>query len=150
MDREATAIWEGGFEDGKGVISSQSNNLDKVLYTKVSRFETGRGTNPEELLAAAHAACFNMALSFELGKRGMKPSQLETKATISLERVGDGFSITRSRLVVVGYVPGAEKGEFEAAVKAAEKGCPVSKLYKTEITVSPTLINYAPGVSGNY
>jgi osmotically inducible protein OsmC len=139
MQRKASAVWQGGLKGGKGVISTDSGVLKQTQYSFSTRFENGVGTNPEELLAAAHAGCFTMALSAQLERAGLTATRLETAATISLEKVGDGFSITRSHLDLVALVPGADKPRFEAAVKAAETGCPVSKLFKAEITVNARL-----------
>ncbi|HVS89641.1 MAG TPA: OsmC family protein [Candidatus Acidoferrum sp.] len=139
MQRKATAVWSGGLKDGKGSLTTDSGVLKQTQYSFSARFENGTGTNPEELLAAAHAGCFTMALSAQLGGAGMTAQKLETTATISLEKVGDGFTITKSHLDLVANIPGADKGKFDAAVKAAETGCPVSKLFKTEITVSARL-----------
>ena len=140
MQRKASAVWQGDLKGGKGSISTDSGTLKNTQYSFSTRFENGVGTNPEELLAAAHAGCFTMALSAQLGGAGFAPTKLETTCTISLEKVGEGFSITKSHLDVVAHVPGADKGKFDAAVKAAETGCPVSKLFKTEITVSSQLV----------
>ena len=140
MQRKASAVWQGDLKGGKGSISTDSGTLKNRQYSFSMRFENGVGTNPEELLAAAHAGCFTMALSAQLGGAGFTPTKLETTCTISLEKVGEGFSITKSHLDVVAHVPGADKGKFDAAVKAAETGCPVSKLFKTEITVSSQLV----------
>lgn len=139
MQRKATAIWQGNLNQGKGSISTESGVLKQVQYSFKTRFENGVGTNPEELLAAAHAGCFTMALSAELGKVGITADRLETTATVSIEKVGDGFSITKSHLDLTAHIPNADKAKFDAAVKAAEKGCPVSKLFKTEISVSTKL-----------
>ena len=139
MDRTAVAVWRGGLKDGRGTISTQSGVLRDAQYSFSTRFENGVGTNPEELLAAAHAGCFTMALSGQLGAVGLKADKLETTATISLEKVGEGFSITKSHLDLVAKVPGADKAKFDAAVKNAETGCPVSKLFKAEITVNARL-----------
>ena len=139
MQRKATAVWQGGLKDGKGSLTTDSGVLKQTPYSFSARFENGIGTNPEELLAAAHAGCFTMALSAQLGSAGMTAQKLETSATISLEKVGDGFAITRSHLDLVARIPGADRGKFDAAVKAAETGCPVSKLFKTEISVSARL-----------
>ena len=139
MQRKASAVWQGGLKDGKGVISTDSGVLKQTQYSFSARFENGIGTNPEELLAAAHAGCFAMALSAELGKAGMTPSKLDATATVTLEKVGEGFSITKSHLDLVANIPGADKAKFDAAVKAAETGCPVSKLFKAEISVTSTL-----------
>jgi osmotically inducible protein OsmC len=139
MKRTANAVWQGDLKSGKGSISTQSTALNQTQYSFSTRFEDGVGTNPEELLAAAHAGCFTMALSAQLGGAGMTADKLETTCTISLEKVGDGFSITNSHLDLVAHIPGADQEKFDAAVKAAETGCPVSKLFKTEITVNARL-----------
>jgi lipoyl-dependent peroxiredoxin len=139
MDRKATAVWTGGLKDGKGSLSTDSGVLKQTQYSFSTRFENGVGTNPEELLAAAHAGCFTMALSGQLGSAGMTAQKLETTATVTLAKVGDGFSITKSHLDLVANIPGADKAKFDAAVKAAETGCPVSKLFKAEITVNARL-----------
>ena len=139
MDRKASAVWQGGLKDGKGTLSSDSGVLKQTPYSFQTRFESTPGTNPEELLAAAHAGCFTMALSAQLGNAGMTAEKLETTATVSLEKVGEGFTITKSHLQLVARIPGADKAKFDAAVKAAETGCPVSKLFKAEISVSATL-----------
>jgi osmotically inducible protein OsmC len=139
MDRKASAVWTGGLKDGKGTLSTDSGVLKQAQYSFSTRFENGIGTNPEELLAAAHAGCFTMALSAQLGNAGMTAQKLETTATITLAKVGEGFSITKSHLDLVANIPGADKSKFDAAVKAAETGCPVSKLFKAEITVNARL-----------
>ena len=139
MQRKASAVWQGGLKDGKGSLSADSGVLKETPYSFHTRFEGTPGTNPEELLAAAHAGCFTMALSAQLGEAGMTAERLATTATITLEKVGDGFSITKSHLDLVARVPGADKAKFDAAVKAAETGCPVSKLFKAEISVTARL-----------
>ena len=139
MKRSGSAVWKGGLKDGRGTISTQSGVLQDTQYSFSTRFEEGKGTNPEELIAAAHAGCFTMALSAQLGEAGLTAERLETTATVSLDKVGDGFSITRSHLDLVARVPGADKAKFDAAVKAAETGCPVSKLFKAEISVTARL-----------
>jgi osmotically inducible protein OsmC len=140
MQRKASAIWQGDLKSGKGSLSTDSGTLKNTQYSFSSRFENGVGTNPEELLAAAHAGCFTMALSAQLGGAGLTPTKLETTCTISLEKVGEGFSITRSHFDLVAHVPGADQTKFDAAVKAAETGCPVSKLFKAEISVNARLV----------
>jgi len=140
MQRKASAVWQGDLKSGKGNISTDSGTLKNTQYSFSTRFENGIGTNPEELLAAAHAGCFTMALSAQLAGAGLTATKLETTCTISLEKVGDGFSITKSHLDLVAHVPNADKAKFDAAVKGAETGCPVSKLYKTEITVTSQLV----------
>jgi lipoyl-dependent peroxiredoxin len=141
MQRKGSAVWQGGLKDGKGTISTESGVLKQTQYSFSTRFENGIGTNPEELLAAAHAGCFTMALSAQLGNAGMTASKLETTATVALEKVGDGFAITKSHLDLLAHVPGADQAKFDAAVKNAETGCPVSKLFKTEITVTAKLVS---------
>ena len=139
MQRKASAVWQGRLKDGKGTLSADSGVLKQTPYSFATRFEGTPGTNPEELLAAAHAGCFTMALSAQLGNAGMTPERLDTTCTITLEKVGDGFSITKSHLDLVARVPGADQAKFDAAVKAAETGCPVSKLFKAEISVNARL-----------
>jgi lipoyl-dependent peroxiredoxin len=139
MQRKASAVWQGGLKDGKGTLSADSGVLKQTPYSFAQRFESAPGTNPEELLAAAHAGCFTMALSAQLGAAGMTAERLETTATVTLEKVGDGFSITKSHLDLVAKIPGADKAKFDTAVKAAETGCPVSKLFKAEISVNSRL-----------
>jgi osmotically inducible protein OsmC len=141
MQRKASAVWQGGLKDGKGSISTDSGVLKQTQYSFSTRFENGVGTNPEELLAAAHACCFTMALSAQLGNAGMTASRLETTATISLDKLPDGFAITKSHLDLVAQIPGADKAKFDTAVKAAETGCPVSKLFKAEISVTARLVS---------
>ena len=141
MQRKASAVWQGDLKSGKGSISTDSGVLKQTQYSFSTRFENGVGTNPEELLAAAHAGCFTMALSAQLGNAGMVAEKLETTATIPLEKVGDGFSVTKSHLDLVAKIPGADKAKFDTAVKNAETGCPVSKLFKAEISVSAKLVS---------
>lgn len=139
MQRKASAIWQGGLKEGKGSLTTDSGVLNQTQYSFTARFENGKGTNPEELLAAAHAGCFAMALSNELGNAGMVPNRLDATATITLDKTSNGFAITKSHINLIADIPGANKAKFEAAVKAAETGCPVSKLFKAEITVSAQL-----------
>lgn len=139
MQRKATAVWEGNLKEGKGNISTESGVLQNTQYSFGTRFENGKGTNPEELLAAAHAGCFAMALSNELGSVGLTPKKLDATATITLDKTADGFSITKSHIDLIAEIPGADQAKFDAAVHKAEKGCPVSKLYKAEISVSAQL-----------
>ncbi len=139
MKRKATAIWTGDLKGGRGSLTTESGVLSQTRYSFSTRFENEKGTNPEELLAAAHAGCFTMALSAELGKAGMTAERLETAATITLEKDSSGFSVTRSHLELSAKIPGADRAKFDAAVKAAETGCPVSKLYRAEITVEARL-----------
>ena len=139
MQRKASAVWQGDLKSGKGSLSTQSGVLKETQYSFSTRFEDGVGTNPEELLAAAHAGCFTMALSAQLGGAGMTAEKLETTATITLEKGDDGFSVTKSHLDLVAHIAGADQEKFDAAVKAAETGCPVSKLFKAEISVTARL-----------
>ena len=141
MKRIANAQWSGDLKAGKGKISTASGVLSSTPYSFGTRFEDGKGTNPEELLAAAHAGCFTMALSAQLGLAGLTAESLETACTITFEKVGDGFAITESHLELKAKVPGASEEAFEKAVENAKTGCPVSKLYKTNITLSFTLEN---------
>ena len=136
MVRNATAVWNGSGKEGNGQLTTQSTTLDQTQYSYLSRFEQGVGTNPEELVAAAHAGCFTMKLSFVLGGLGFTPEKLTTKCEITL---GDG-AITLSHLAVEGKVPGISKEQFDAAVKDAEANCPISKLFNTTITSSATLL----------
>jgi osmotically inducible protein OsmC len=139
MQRKASAVWQGGLKDGKGTLSADSGVLKQTPYSFATRFEGTPGTNPEELIAAAHAGCFTMALSAQLGAAGITAETLETTATVTLEKVGDGFSITKSHLDLVARIPGADQATFDTAVKAAETGCPVSKVLKAEISVTARL-----------
>ena len=141
MKRTANAQWKGDLKTGKGSISTASGVLDKTQYSFSTRFEEGKGTNPEELLAAAHAGCFSMALSAQLGQANLTAESIETECAISLEKQPDGFSITESHLSLKAKVPGATQEQFDTAVQAAKTGCPVSKLYKTNITLSAQLLS---------
>lgn len=139
MKRSAQARWQGDLKSGTGTISTASGTLATTPYSFRSRFEQGTGTNPEELLAAAHAGCFTMALSAQLGEAGLKATSLETSCTITLEQKEGGFAITESHLELKAKVPGATAEAFEKATKAAETGCPVSKLFNTKITLDAHL-----------
>lgn len=139
MKRTASAIWSGGLKEGKGSISTQSGILDNTQYGFSARFESGTGTNPEELIAAAHAGCFTMALSAQLGEAGMTADNLRTTATVTLDKVEDGFAITTIHLDLVAKIPGADQAKFEAAANKAKVGCPVSRLLKAEITLDARL-----------
>ena len=136
MDRSASAVWHGGLKDGKGTISTQSGTLHEAQYSFSTRFENGVGTNPEELLAAAHAGCFTMAVSAQLAAADLTADSLETTCTITLDKLPDGFAITESHLDLKARVPGATREQFDTAVSNAKSGCPVSKLYKTNITLN--------------
>src|ERR1019366_8747531 len=139
MKRSANAKWQGDLKTGTGSISTDSGVLTDANYSFSTRFENGKGTNPEELLAAAHAGCFTMALSAQLGQANLVPLSLETICTISLEKVAEGFAVTESHLELKAKVPGADQAAFDQAVANAKSGCPVSKLYNTKITLSATL-----------
>ena len=139
MKRTAQAHWQGDLKSGKGNLTTATHTLNNTASSFHSRFEDGQETNPEELLAAAHAGCFTMALSGQLGAAGLTATSLDTVCTISLEKGEGGFSITGSHLELKAKVPGASQEAFDTAVKNAETGCPVSKLYKTSITVNAVL-----------
>jgi osmotically inducible protein OsmC len=139
IKRSASAVWSGGLKDGKGQISTQSGALKQTPYGFNTRFEDQPGTNPEELIGAAHAGCFTMALSGQLGEAGMTATRLETKATVSLEKVDGGFSISAVHLDLVAQIPGASKEAFEAAANRAKENCPVSKLLNAKITMDARL-----------
>lgn len=140
MKRTATAAWTGTGKDGKGNLTTQSTTLNKTQYSYNSRFESGVGTNPEELIAAAHAGCYTMALAFALQKAGFTPDSLETTSTITLDVSGAAPTITQSALVLKGKVPGITKEQFLELAKGAETGCPVSRVLKAEITLDATLV----------
>lgn len=148
MDRTAKAQWKGDLKSGTGIISSSSGVLSNTPYSFKTRFEQGNGTNPEELLAAAHAGCFSMALSLMLQNEGLKADSIETTCTISLEKEGEGFAIKRSRLDMKARIPGASEEAFQRAANAAKEGCPVSKLFDTEITLNAQLENSAAAGNG--
>ena len=139
MQRTADAQWKGDLQSGTGTISSASGVLSQSPYSFKTRFENEQGTNPEELLAAAHAGCFSMALSLMLQNEGLKAESIETKCTVSLEKDGEGFSIKSSHLDLKAKIPGASQAVFERATKAAKENCPVSKLFKAEITLNAQL-----------
>ncbi len=139
MKRNASAVWKGGLKDGTGVVSTESGALSNVPYNFRMRFESEKGTNPEELIAAAHAACYSMALSMILGDAGMKADSISTKATVTLEQVGGGFSVTSSALETRVKIPNADKAAFQKAAEAAKTGCPISKLLNAKITLDAAL-----------
>jgi osmotically inducible protein OsmC len=140
MQSKGSAKWKGGFKDGRGSISTASGALQDESYSVGSRFEGEKGTNPEELIAAAHAACFSMALSLLLGKAGMSPESIETSATVTLDKAGDGFEITSSHLDVSARIPGADQAKFLEVARQAEQGCPVSKVLKARISMDARLV----------
>ena len=139
MKRKASARWQGDLKTGKGLVSTESGALENTAYSFTTRFENAKGTNPEELIAAAHAGCFTMALSAELGKANLEPESLRTTATITLEKLDSGWTVTESHLEVAGKVPGASAEAFRTAAEAAETGCPISKLLKARITMDARL-----------
>lgn len=139
MKRSASAEWKGGLKDGAGTISTDSGVLSDTQYSFSTRFEDGKGTNPEELIAAAHAGCFSMALSGQLGKAGLTADSIRTTASVRLEKTDDGFAITSVHLDVKARVPGADQQAFETAANNAKAGCPVSKVLKAEITMTASL-----------
>lgn len=139
MKRQATAEWRGDLKTGKGSLTTDSGALSKAPYSFTTRFEGEKGTNPEELIAAAHAGCFTMALSAELGKAGLTPESLRTTATVSLEKQASGWEVGESHLELVAKVPGASEEAFRQAAETAEKNCPISKLLKAKITMDARL-----------
>jgi lipoyl-dependent peroxiredoxin len=139
MKRKASAEWRGDLKSGKGLVSTDSGALERVPYSFTTRFENEKGTNPEELIAAAHAGCFTMALSAELGKAGLTPESLKTTAVVSLDKLESGWTVTESHLEVAGKVPGASAEAFQKAAEAAESGCPISRLLKAKITLAAKL-----------
>ena len=140
MLRKASAVWNGSLKEGKGRISTESKVLSNAQYSFSTRFENGIGTNPEELIAAAHAGCFSMALSAQLGNAGMTPESIETTAAVTLEKVEAGFTVTKIHLDVTAKIPGANAAAFEKAAQDAKAGCPISRLLKAEITMTAKLV----------
>ena len=139
MKRHASAVWQGGLKDGKGSISTASGVLSNTQYSFSTRFEDGIGTNPEELIAAAHAGCFSMALSGQLGNAGMTAESIETTATVTLDKTEAGFTITEVHLDVNVRIPGADPAAFETAAANAKAGCPISRVLNTKITMEAQL-----------
>jgi osmotically inducible protein OsmC len=139
MQRNASAHWSGGLKDGKGTVTSASGALKNTPYSFSTRFEGQPGTNPEELIAAAHAGCFTMALSGQLGAAGMTAESLDTTATVTLEKLDAGFTVTSVHLQVKAKIPGADQGKFDTAAKNAKEGCPISRLLNTKITMEAQL-----------
>ena len=140
MQRKASAVWKGTLKEGKGTVSTDSGTLRESPYTFGTRFETQAGTNPEELLAAAHAGCFSMALANQLGAQGLNPESIETKATLNLEKQEAGFSITGIHLDVTARVPNADRAKFEEAANKAKTGCIISRALNTNITLTTNLV----------
>jgi len=139
MQRKASAVWKGALKDGKGTISSDSGVLNNTKYSFSTRFENEPGTNPEELIAAAHAGCFSMALSAQLGGLGITPEEIATQAAVTLEKGDAGFAITAVHLTVRARIPGVDQSKFQQAAEAAKGGCPVSKVLNAKITMDATL-----------
>jgi osmotically inducible protein OsmC len=139
MKRSGSAVWRGGLKDGRGTVSTESGVLSGTPYNFGMRFESQKGTNPEELIAAAHAACFSMALSLFLGNEGMTAESIDTKATVSLDEVGGGFAVTASHLETTVKIPNADKAKFEKAAEGAKSNCPISKLLNARITMDAKL-----------
>ena len=137
--KKAWAVWNGGIKDGGGTISTETGVLKDAPYGFKARFENGKGTNPEELIGAAHASCFAMALSLMLGEAGFTPEKIEAHADVSLDKVGGSFEITASHLNVVAKIPGVDNVQFQQIANKAKAGCPVSKLLKTNITMDAKL-----------
>jgi osmotically inducible protein OsmC len=139
MKRSASAVWKGGLKDGKGTISTQSGVLADTQYSFSTRFEDGKGTNPEELIAAAHAGCFSMALSAQLGNAGKTAESIQTEAVVTMDKTDAGFTVTAVHLNVRAKVPGASPPDFQTAAEAAKSGCPISRLLKAPITMEAKL-----------
>jgi lipoyl-dependent peroxiredoxin len=141
MIRKASAVWNGTLKDGKGTVTTESGVLAQTPYSFRSRFETGTGTNPEELIAAAHAGCFTMALSAQLSGAGLTPESLATSAALSLEKLDAGWTVTKIHLEVTARVPGVTNETFQKVAADAKANCPISRLLKAEITLKATLAN---------
>jgi osmotically inducible protein OsmC len=139
MKRRGSAVWQGGLKDGRGTVSTESGVLKETQYSFGTRFEDGPGTNPEELLAAAHAGCFSMALSKQLEDAGMRAASINTTATVTLEKTDAGFTITKVHLDLTADIPEADRAAFEQAAANAKAGCPVSRLFNAEITLDARL-----------
>lgn len=139
MQRNASAHWQGDLKQGKGTLSAESGALENQPYGFNTRFEDGAGTNPEELIGAAHAGCFSMALSMILGEAGFTPDSIDTKAAVTLDEVEGGFAITKVHLDVTAKVPGASAEDFEKCANDAKAGCPVSKLFNADISMDAQL-----------
>jgi len=139
MKRNASAEWQGDLKTGKGTVSTDSGVLSKTQYSFSTRFESGKGTNPEELIAAAHAGCFTMALSGQLGNAGLTPQELRTTATVTFEKLDAGWTVTQIHLDVKGKVPNADQAAWDKATQGAKTGCPISRLLNTKITMEAKL-----------
>ncbi len=139
MQRKASAVWKGGLKDGNGTISAPGGVLNNTPYSFTTRFENAPGTNPEELIAAAHAGCFSMALSAQLGNENLKADTISTNVTLTMEKLDSGWTITASHIDVTAKVPGADAAKFQKCAENAEKGCPVSKVLNAKITMNAKL-----------
>ncbi|WP_300273681.1 OsmC family protein [Halomonas sp.] len=139
IEKTGSAVWQGGLKNGKGSVSTQSGVLKEVPYSFAKRFEGEAGSNPEELIGAAHASCYSMALSMILGEAGLTAERIATEAKVALEEVDGGFAITRIHLSTVASIPGADQAAFQDAAEKAKAGCPVSKLFNAEITLDARL-----------
>ena len=139
MQRKASAAWQGGIKDGKGTISTESTVLSATPYSFSARFEGAPGTNPEELLAASHAGCFTMALSLMLGESGIRPERIDTTATVTLEKLAGGFTVTKVHLDVTVAAAGADRAKFEAAATKAKINCPISRVLRADISMDARL-----------
>ena len=139
MKRKASAVWAGDLKSGKGSISTESGTLKQAQYSFGTRFENGVGTNPEELIAAAHAGCFSMALSAELGKAGFTPASINTTATVTLDKTDAGFTVTESHLDMTAKIPGIDEAKFTAIANGAKAGCPISRLFNAKVTLEAKL-----------
>lgn len=140
MKRNATAVWKGGIKDGKGLITTDSGVLSETQYSFSTRFEDGKGTNPEELIAAAHAGCYSMALSLILGEAGMQPQEISTKATVNLVKKDEGFRITDVHLETKVRATGGDDKTFQECAQKAKNGCPISIVLDADITLNATLV----------
>lgn len=139
MEKKASAVWMGTLKEGQGTISTESGALSNAPYGFNTRFEDAKGTNPEELIGAAHAGCFSMALSAQLGNMNLKAEKIETAVTVTLEKLAEGFTVTAVHLDVGATIPGADNAAFEKAANAAKAGCPISKLLNAKITMNAVL-----------
>ena len=139
MNRKGSAVWKGGLKDGKGTVSTASGVLSNTQYSFSTRFEGAKGTNPEELIAAAHAACFSMALSGQLGAAGMTAESIDTTATLTMEKIEAGWTTTEVHLDVTAKIPGGDATKFQTAAANAKAGCPISRLLNTKITMEARL-----------
>ena len=139
MQRKGSAVWQGDLKTGKGTVSTESGVLSQTPYSFSTRFESGKGTNPEELIAAAHAGCFTMALSAQLGSAGLTPEKLETSATVTFDKLEAGWTVTNILLNVKGKVPKADQAAWDKATQAAKTGCPISRLFNTTINMQAKL-----------